>query len=72
MLDEYSSSLDHFFTKFELLGLLLKKFSIIEMLTEHFLMIMHDISEAVYLSNRIYSLDNLLMGKKFLPYNFFI
>ena len=57
MLDEYSSSLDHFFTKFELLGLLLKKFSIIEMLTEHFLMIMHDISEAVYLSNRIYILE---------------
>ena len=69
MLDEYSSGLDYF-TKFELQDLLLKIFNNRDV-DRTLLMVTHDISEAVYLSNRIYILDNLLMEKKFLPYNFF-
>lgn len=55
MLDEYSSGLDYF-TKFELQDLLLKIFNNRDV-DRTFLMVTHDISEAVYLSNRIYILE---------------
>ena len=55
MLDEYSSGLDYF-TKFELQDLLLKIFND-RTIDRTFLMVTHDISEAVYLSNRIYVLE---------------
>lgn len=56
MLDEYSSGLDYF-TKFELQDLLLKIFNNRDM-DRTFFMVTHDISEAVYLSNRIYILES--------------
>ncbi len=55
MLDEYSSGLDYF-TKFELQDLLLSIFNNRDV-DRTFLMVTHDISEAVYLSNRIYILE---------------
>ena len=55
MLDEYSSGLDYF-TKFELQDLLLKIFND-RTIDRTFLMVTHDISEAVYLSNRTYVLE---------------
>ena len=55
MLDEYSSSLGYF-TKFELQDLLLKIFNNRDV-DRTFLMVTHDISGAVYLSNRIYILE---------------
>ena len=51
LLDEYSSGLDYF-TKFELQDLLLKLFNN-NSIDRTFLMVTHDISEAVYLSNQI-------------------
>lgn len=54
ILDEYSSGLD-MFTKFELQDLLMKLFND-PIVDRTFLLVTHDVSEAVFLSNRIYVL----------------
>lgn len=54
ILDEYSSGLD-IFTKYELQDLLIKLFND-NKVDKTFLLVTHDISEAVFLSNRIYVL----------------
>lgn len=54
ILDEYSSGLD-MFTKYDLQDLLMKLFND-EKVDRTFLLVTHDISEAVFLSNRIYVL----------------